>query len=71
MHVGVDMKFLSRVSRGPLGVLIAFLASVALVLGGTGSAVASPGVGQAVRIKPTQSSAERGALKINDSLGYG
>lgn len=54
-----------------MGVLIAFLAAVALVLGVSSPAVASPGTGQAVRIKPVQSSGSRGVLKINNTLGYG
>ncbi|WP_244874394.1 VaFE repeat-containing surface-anchored protein, partial [Corynebacterium mastitidis] len=41
------------------------------MLGVSSPAVASPGTGQAVRIKPVQSSGERGVLKINDTLGYG
>lgn len=68
------MKVLSRAGRGPLGVLIAFFAAVALVLGVTSVAVASPGTGEEVNFEPTERcglEVEGDILKINDTLGYG
>ncbi|KQB84478.1 VaFE repeat-containing surface-anchored protein [Corynebacterium oculi] len=68
------MKVMTRAGKGAIGVLIAFFASLALILGVVQPAPssASPGTGEEVEITPeVVQSGTFAALKINDTLGSG